>query len=246
MDDTATVTTPASTTATGTTPTESFINPDGTYKEGWKEALLPEELRTEKFYDSPFNSNVKELLKTAGNQAKMLGKKGIVPLNDKSTDFEIQQYRQAMGVPEKYQYTKPDIKLLKEQDNFVNAMLEKWNKANVPQSHVSLFMEDFHNFLKTMEVQSEATEKAESAEQEREILGAENTEYETNSHYIDNVVTRFTEGGKDEDILPLFPSKEHPNTEWEGNKKLLMRKFLTNVGKSIGEGRMVQGDISCK
>ena len=226
---------------------ESYINPDGSYKEGWKEALLPEELRAEKFYDSPFNTNVKELLKTAGNQAKMLGKKGIVPINDKSTEFEIQQYRQAMGIPEKYEYQKPEgLKMLEEQDEIVAKMLEKWNKSHVPPAHVNMFMEDFHNFIKNVEMQAEASEKAESAEQDRQILTEENTNYETNTLYIDNAVRQFTQGWPDEDVLALFPSKEHPNADFDGNKKLLMRKFLANVGKSIGEGRMVTGDVTGK
>jgi len=223
---------------------ESYINTDGTYKDGWKDVLLPEEMRAEKFYDSPFNANVKELLKTAGNQAKMLGKKGVVPLNDKSTEFEIQEYRRATNVPDKYEYEKPDIAMLKDKDDILSAMLEKWNKSNISQEQVNVVMDDFHNLLKANEAQKEATEIAESAEQDRQILTEENTNYEVNSHYIDNAVRKFTEGWIDDDILALFPSKEHPVADYKGNKRLLIRKFLANVGQAMGEGRMVTGGMS--
>jgi len=221
---------------------EAYINTDGTYKDGWKDVLLPEELRTEKFYDSPFNANVKELLKTAGNQAKMLGKKGVVPINDKSTEFEVKEYRRAMNVPDKYNYEKPDIEMLKDKDDILSAMHDKWNKKNLSQEQVDVVMEDFHNILKTTEAQKQAAEIAESAEQDRQILTEENTNYEVNSHYIDNAVRKFTEGWMDDDILALFPSKEHPVADFNGNKRLLIRKFLANVGQAMGEGRMVTGD----
>jgi len=240
MDEATATTTESSSTET----TEAFINSDGTYKDGWKDVLLPEELRTEKFYDSPFNANVKELLKTAGNQAKMLGKKGVVPINDKSTEFEVKEYRRAMNVPDKYEYQKPDIEMLKDKDDILSAMHDKWNKKNLSQDQVNVVMEDFHNILKTTEAQKQAAEIAESAEQDRQILTEENTNYEVNSHYIDNAVRKFTEGWGDDDILALFPSKEHPVGEFGGNKRLLMRKFLANVGQAMGEGRMVQGDLS--
>ena len=221
---------------------EGFINHDGSYKDGWKEGLLPEDMREEKFYDSPFNANVKELLKTAGNQAKMLGKKGVVPINEKSTEFEVQQFRQAMSIPDKYEYEKPDIAMLKDKDDILSAMFDKWNKGNMSQEHVRLVMEDFHNILKNEEAQAESAKATESAEQDRQVLAEENVNYEANSHYIDNAVRHFTQGWTDDDILALFPSKEHPSTEYQGNKKVLMRKFLAEVGKSMGEGRMVLGD----
>jgi len=223
---------------------ETFINPDGSYKDGWKDALLPEGMRAEKFYDSPFNANVKELLKTAGNQAKMLGKQGVVPINEKSTDFEVQKFREAMGVPDKYDYEKPDLEIFKDKDDTIKAMLEKWNKNNIPQSHVNMVMEDFHNFLKSEEMQTEAAKAAESAEEDRQVLEAESTNYEVNSHYIDNAVRQFTQDWPDDDILALFPSKEHPSTDFKGNKKILMRKFLAGVGKAIGEGKSVTGEAT--
>ena len=198
MDDTATVTEPSSETA--------FINPDGSYKDGWKDALLPEEMRGEKFYDSPFNANVKELLKTAGNQAKMLGKKGIVPVTEKSNEFEVKEYRRAMGVPDKYDYEKPDIEMLKDKDDILTAMLEKWNGKNMTQDHVSMVTEDVHNLLKTIEAQKEAAKIAKSAEQDRQVLAEENTEYEVNSHYIDNAVGGSPRVG----VMMIFCRCSHP------------------------------------
>lgn len=233
------------------TPTnETFINPDGTYKEGWKEALLPEELRTEGFYDSPFNANIKELLKTAGNQAKMLGKKGVIPLNEKSTEFEVKAWRTATGVPDKYTYQKPtDLKMVELSDEFVNGALDVFNKAHLTQPQVDLVMKTFHDFWKTSEDEYEKTEKQEIDAVNQQILTEENTAYEQNSHFIDNAVRQFTQGWENEDILKLFgtaDSKGGINSSDHIELKPLLRKFLINVGKGIGEDRIVTGDTGGK
>jgi hypothetical protein len=109
----AIATPPAAATAVSTpaaTPTDisspafdisTCFNPDGTFKQGYKEQLLPEDLRGEKFYD--IFTDIKGLAKTAGNQAKMIGKysttKGVLPISDKSTPEEIEAFDQALGVP---------------------------------------------------------------------------------------------------------------------------------------------------
>ena len=228
---------------------ETYINPDGTYKEGWKEKLLPEELRNDKFYDSPFNANVNELLKTAGNQAKMLGKKGIIPINEKSSDFEVQEYRKAMGIPEKYEFKKPELKMVEIPDEFINETLEKFNKMHFTQQQVDTAMESFTGYFKNLEEQYEKEEVEKATEINNKILAEENTNYETNSLYIDNAVRKFTQGWTEEDIMTLFgtaDSKDGINSKDHIELKPLLRRFLTEIGKSIGEGRMVTGETTGK
>ena len=226
-----------------------FINADGTYKEGWKEALLPEDLRAEKFYDSPFNRDIRELLKTSGNQAKTLGKKGIVPLSDKSTELEIQEWRKAHGVPDKYTYQKPDLKMIELDDDFVNKTLEDFNKANLSQAQLDTVMKTFHDFWRQQELDFEKSESDSVNKINQQILTEENTEYETNSQLIDNTVRQFTQGWGDDDIQKLFgtvDSKGGINSSEHIELKPLLRKFLINVGKAMGEHRMVTGEIGGK
>jgi hypothetical protein len=239
------------TTPVVTPPSEtSFINPDGTYKDGWKETLLPEELRTEGFYDSPFNANVKELLKTAGNQAKMLGKKGVVPITDKSSEFEVRAWRTATGVPDKYTYQKPaDLKTIEIPDDFISRTLDSFNKANMTQAQTDLAMKAFEGFWRATEAEYDKAETDEIDKINQQILTEENTNYETNSHLIDNAVRQFTQGWADEDILKVFgttDSKGGINSSDHIELKPLLRKFLVNVGKQMGEGRMVTGDTGGK
>jgi len=228
---------------------DSYINPDLTYKEGWKDALLPDDLKGEKFYDSPFNANVKELLKTAGNQAKMLGKKGIPPINENSTEFEIQEWRKAHGVPGEYIYQKPMLETIELSDEFVTNTLSELNKANLTQGQFDTVMNIFNNFWKQKEVEYDLSEKGEIEEINRQILSEENTDYETNSQFIDHAVRQFTQGWSTEDVQKLFgtvDSKGGINSKDHVELKPLFRRFLANVGKSMGEHRMVSGDLSGK
>lgn len=240
------------TTTTGTTSSSEtgFINPDGTYKEGWKENLLPEDLRSEGFYDSPFNANVKELLKTAGNQAKMLGKKGVIPIGEKSGEFEVRAFRTAMNVPDKYIYQKPtDLKMVDLSDEFVNGALDGANKLHMTQPQVDYMMKTFHDFWKKTEAEYDASEQKDIAETNQKILAEENTNYEVNSRYVDSAVRQFTQSWTEEDILKLFGTVDSQggiNSSDHIEMKPLLRKFLVAVGKGMGEGRMPAGDTGGK
>lgn len=233
------------------TPTsETYINPDGTWKEGWKEALVPEDLRDEKFYDSDFCANLPALIKTAGNQAKMLGKKGVIPLSEKSTETEVMEWRKAHGVPDKYTYQKPtDLKMVELEDEWVNQTLEKFNKANLSQRQAEIAMEVLHERLKSYEDEYERSEKEEVTKINQQILMEENTEYETNSQLVNKAVRQFTQGWPDEDILKLFGTVDSQggiNSLEHIELKPLLRKFLTSIGKSMGEHRMVTGETGGK
>ena len=238
----ATVTEPSSTTS------ETYINPDGTYKEGWKEALLPEDMRNEKFYDSPFNSDVRELLKTAGNQARMLGKKGVIPLNENSTEFEIQAWRRAHGVPDKYDYQKPDdLQMVDLSDEWLGTTLDTFNKANLSQKQVETVMGVFHDFFKSSEDEYSREETDAINKINQQILQEENTNYDENSQYIDKAVRQFTQGWPEEDIIKLFgqvDSKGGINSLEHIELKPLFRRFLSNIGRSVSEHHAVTGELS--
>jgi len=228
---------------------QTYINPDGTWKEGWKDALVPEDLRVDKFYDSPFCANVPELLKTAGNQAKALGKKGIAPLNEKSSEFEVGEWRKAHGVPDTYIYNKPELKMLELSDEFVTRMKGEMNAVHINQKQFDTVTKIFHDFWREKEAEFEKSETESISKINQQILQDENTEYETNSQHIDMAVRQFTQGWADEDVLKLFgtvDSKGGINSNDHIELKPLMRRFLVNVGKSMGEHKTVIGDAGGK
>jgi len=157
---TATVSTTATETATPAA-TEfdisNYIAPDGKFKEGHKEALVPEELRGNKLYD--LFPDIQGIMKMAGHQSIELGKyrsgKGVLPLTDKSSPTERENWRIAHGVPKDgtgYQYKPPDdISSEDLSPQFLTEVFDGFNKANYTPTQVNVAMDLFANHLRTIE-----------------------------------------------------------------------------------------------
>jgi len=77
-----------------------FLNEDGTFKDGYIDALVPEDLRKSLVYATA--PNLKAVLKMLGHQERQIGKqgKGIMPLGENPTATDVEMYRKAMGIPE--------------------------------------------------------------------------------------------------------------------------------------------------
>ena len=80
---------------------ESYINPDGTFKDGWVDKFVPEDQRGNttwlgiKKVDDMANQ-ILHAQKKISQQGK-----GVFPINEKSTPLEVAEFRKAIGVPEK-------------------------------------------------------------------------------------------------------------------------------------------------
>jgi len=98
--------TEATETETPTTPELStIIGPNGELLEGWKEHLVPEDMRHEPVYNK--FTDLKGALKQIGIQDKLVGRKGVLVPNEKSTATEWENFYEATGRPP----TKDDYKL---------------------------------------------------------------------------------------------------------------------------------------
>ena len=82
---------------TTTQPSTPWVNPDGTFGEGWTNNL-PEDSAAYKDTLSKYKS-VPDMAKALANANALIGKKLGVP-NEKSSPEEVAAFRRAMGVPE--------------------------------------------------------------------------------------------------------------------------------------------------
>jgi hypothetical protein len=146
--------TPQTTTTTPAMDVTKYINSDGTFKEGWKEAFIPEDQRGNKFYN--IFSDVQGFLKSAGNQATMIGKyastKGVLPINEKSTPMEIQAYREAMGIPSDstgYKYTPSEG--LNIDPTLLKPAMDDFNLANYTPAQVDVAMKAYERYMGTLQ-----------------------------------------------------------------------------------------------
>jgi len=162
-----------------------YIAKDGKFTERFKE-LVPEDLRSNKVYD--IFTDTQSLLKYVGNASVELGKyrsgKGVLPINEKSTPTEIDNFRVAMGVPKDgtgYQYKPPeDISSEDLSPEFLKGTFDELNKAHYTPAQAAVAMNIFENHLRTVE-------KAVDEELARQVSDAEN---KFNGEYGDQAPVR--------------------------------------------------------
>jgi hypothetical protein len=90
--------------------TESYINTDGTFKEGWQEKYVPSEFQ----HLTQIYSGIKtpaDMAKMIGNQNATISRqgKGIFPPDEHSNEVEIKNFYRAIGVPDTPDGYKVDI-----------------------------------------------------------------------------------------------------------------------------------------
>lgn len=242
---TQTDTTGTQTGATSEFELSKYIGEDGKFQEGWKDALVPEDLRSNKFYD--IFSDVQGILKAAGNQAVTLGKygttKGILPINEKSTPAEIEMFRSAMGVPKEYKFTKPDdIDVVDLSPEYMTKTFEEFNKANLTQGQVDVAMGMFVNYLRDVEKAVDAEEEAEVQAAEALIQQEHGDNYEGRVHLANLAIEKITSGWNPERKARIFGTKENPagiNEPEFARLRPFFLDFLAEVGGKLSEHKII-------
>ena len=126
-----------SATETSTAPTQhtGYVNPDGTFAEGWANNL-PEDSAAYKDTLSKYKS-VPDMAKALANANALIGKKLGVP-NEKSSPEEVAAFRRSLGVPDTIDEYKFAPDALPEgmtwDDNNVKNYAEIAHKHNIPPS----------------------------------------------------------------------------------------------------------------
>ena len=126
-----------SATETSTAPTQhtGYVNPDGTFAEGWANNL-PEDSAAYKDTLSKYKS-VPDMAKALANANALIGKKLGVP-NEKSSPEEVAAFRRSLGVPDSIEEYKFAPDALPEgmtwDDNNVKNYAEIAHKHNIPPS----------------------------------------------------------------------------------------------------------------
>jgi hypothetical protein len=210
-----------------------YVDKNGDFKEGWKEALIPKELWKEKFWNSGF-ANVKDLMQIAGNQAKLVGKKGVIPINPKSSPAEIEEYRRAMGVPKEYKYTPPQgIELVDVSPEGMKEYLPELNKANLTQEQFDVVMGLYAKSIGNLQKQSEETAKREFDEAEQIIRNEAGINYEADLHLANRMIEENTYGWPDETKTKLLEGIN------DSSVKPYMMKFLKEVASKFVEHHVI-------
>lgn len=143
-------------------PSETFIDANGKFTEGWKEHYVPEELRADKVYDT--FDDVAGSLKMLGSLQSMIGKKGIVIPGEASSPTEWDNYFRERGRPDtKDQYVMKVPEDIAEQynDNFIADARDMVYKMGLNQKEVSALWEYEENRIRAgLKMQADALAEA--------------------------------------------------------------------------------------
>ena len=234
-DETTTTTDTTNTTTTITEPkVTDFLDETGTFKDGWKDALVPEDLRGRKVFDAV--PDLRAVLKLLAHQEKFLGSqgKGIMPLGENPTATELEMFRKSLGIPdtpEGYKVEVPeglgdyyDEAVMKETLKGLHALhLTPKQVAGV----VALEAERLRAGIKEQE-QSEAAARDDTEAALKEIWGAD---YEKNLRLANRIIAENVSDEEKDGLLALI-----------GNSVPVARLFA-KLGEAHLEDKVVSTDV---
>lgn len=211
----------------------SWVNPDGSFKDGWEAALVPQDFRGHAVYKA--FKDLPGAMKQLGHQALLIARqgKGVFPPTDKSLPAEVEAFYTAIGRPKTadgYKIGVPDD--LK--DYFDGPMLaetrEMSHKAGFTQKQVDLVVAlDLKRLKDGLKEQTES-EKADRATAEAGLRETWGGQYEARMHLANRVISENVADEDKEALLALV-----------GNNPLVA-KLLGTVGEKFMEAHLIDGE----
>jgi hypothetical protein len=209
-----------------------FIGKGGEFLEGWKEGLINPDQWKEGFYDNV--KDVKGLLKTALDTKKMVGKKTIVPLTDKSTTDEIAAFRQAHGITGKYNYVPPvDVELLDMSPESMAPAFAELDKAHLTQKQFDVVNGIYTKNIQMLQKSIEDNDKTEFDEAERIIRAEAGDDYENRVHLANRIINDNTMNWPEEKKAKLLEGLN------DSTLKPYILEFIATVGNKFVEHKII-------
>jgi len=214
--------------------TVQFVNPDGTFKEGWQEAYVPEDFRGLGVYKSV--TDLKTAMAQLGNLEKLKGRqgKGVMPLTADSTPTERDLFYAAIGRPAKPEDYKIDVP--KEAAEFYTEPLLKETRealhgAGLTQAQVAAVMALDAKRLVAGAKSLEGAQAAAKVEAETALREKWGVAYDERLAVANRMVEENVADGEDKASL----------LEVVGNSPAVAM-FLAEIGKKFMESRLPDAD----
>lgn len=210
-----------------------YIGPTGELKDGWKDGLLPEDVRGEASWD--VFQNLGDILKSHIDTKKLVGRKGVIVPNENSTDDEWSAYYNALGRPanpDGYAMDRPEyISEENWSEELVGEARQLFHKAGFSEAHAKVAV-DFHNALvaRGLKAQQEATDAAEVL-----LRGGAGAKYDQILHDTKLMLT---------EIIPSLPEEVREGATKamnEAGNKPFMFFLLSKVQEKYDEAKLMTG-----
>lgn len=225
-------TTDSTLTGTTTDPLTSFIGEGGELKEGWQNALLPEDLRSQPIYNQV--KDIKGAFSIIGNQAKLVGKKGTILPTELSKPEEWDALYETLGRPKTVDdYALPIPK--EYEDYFDDGLIKEargiFHRIGLNQKQADALWEFEKIRIARIDKTIEQEEERTKLEAETALKQKWGTAYPENMHIAGRVINENVPPEKVEAFLGKY-----------GNNPDIA-ELLAAVGKKFVEHRVIS-DIS--
>lgn len=214
------------TTPTGEGTWDNFIGTDGSFKDGWYQSF------NEEFHPSLQKYNTMEGLVSAfGNAQKLIGKKGIIPVDENSSPEQIAEYRKQMNVPDsadKYNYnweegTEINTELLSDFNTLAHEL-------NIPEASAQKLVEWHTNNA----IQAEQNEVEQIKAYQQQSIQTLKDEFKNDWENVVNNASRVAKAYGSEELLTDEAVANNPH----------VIKLLNNIATQLGEDPLIQSDTA--
>lgn len=204
-----------------------YVNEDGTFRDGWQDKLIPEDLRG--IGDFKAVTGIQSALKQMGLLAKLRGRKGIIPPGEDATESELSAFYEALGrpkTPDDYEVEIPeDLKEFYDEKDLAQARARA-HKAGLNDKQFAEMMAYDMERLADGRAKMEATATADREAAEKALRTKWGESYEERLHMANRVIAENAGANKDAFI------------EKYGNDPLVA-ELLAEVGKKFMEGKII-------
>lgn len=209
-----------------------FINEDGSFNEGWQDALVPEDLRGLGEYKAV--TDIRTALKQLGTLSKLKGRKGVIPPGPDGTKSEWDSFYDALGRPKSaddYKVEIPDE--LKEfyDDAALAEARSELHKAGLTQKQVEAVIALDAKRLGEGRAKMESGAAAEKETAEAALRSKWGEAFDERLHVANRVIEEYAGENKMAFI------------EKYGNDPLVA-ELLSNVGAKFMESKSINSDNS--
>jgi hypothetical protein len=213
----------------------SYVLPDGKLKDGWIDALVPEDFRN--IGDYKTITDLPGLMKQLGNRARMAGKQGkgiFVPTED-STSTEKDMFYEALGRPKtaaEYKMEAPAKLAQYFPKESIDAAKEVIHKIGLNQAQAAALME--YEVTRTeagLEAQKAAEDQA-NADGLAEMQKRWGTALPERTQIVQNLLRDY------------MSPQDKDKVEAAINKNPYIADLLSNIGKKFMEGKAPATDSS--
>ena len=222
----------------------SWIDEDGTLKEGWKNALLDENSRKQGIYSRV--KDVKGILSILGNQEQAISKKGVIPIDENSSDEQKTAFRESMGIPEtsdKYAFDVPEGMEDYYGQDLVTEAKEALHGANLSQKQYETVMALDAKRLQLMQEEAESNQLDAELTAEKEIDTLFGNNKKTAINHANLAINELTKGWEPGMREKLFGNQDEPNginsPEFSELKPLFL-KLMSDIGGYFSEDGGIQ------